>query len=164
MRNIAYRANYRYAVDCMSKIRNVTTSAAVLGQILATLRSTKGLKQSDLAAAVGIGPSSWSRIEKGDSAISIDQLRTAAKVLGKSVGEIIDIAEAAEEKATRKGVEVSNSAVKGAAASIGAGAIAGGLGMAATGAAVGSVVPVFGTILGGLIGGALGTILIKDSK
>ena len=105
----------------MGKIRNVTTTAAVLGQVLATLRNVRGLKQCDLASAVGIGPSSWSRIEKGDSAISIDQLRAVAKVLRKSVGEIIGIAEAAEDEARRKGLEVSNSAIKVSAAGIGGG-------------------------------------------
>lgn len=92
----------------MTQIRNVTTSAAVLGQTIASARHIKGLKQSDIGAALGLGASSWSRIEKGDSAITYEQLRMVARLLEMSVGEIDEIVVAGEKEAVRRGMDIDN--------------------------------------------------------
>lgn len=90
----------------MAEINAVTTTGAVLGAVIASLRNTAGLKQSDLGEIAGVGPSTWSRIEKGESGLSIDQLRLIARALGYTPGEILNMAEAAEVEAQAKGIEV----------------------------------------------------------
>lgn len=136
----------------MANFDAVTTSGAILGSVLVTLRTQKGVKQADLAAAVGIGPSTWSRIEKGESSLSIDQLRKAAKALSITPGEILELIEKAEEQVTDHGIriETSTASLTPSTSGVAAGSVG-----AAAGAALGSVVPIVGTALGAVIGGAL---------
>lgn len=89
----------------MSEMKTVTTYAALLGAVLGTLRSGAELKQSDLAEAVGIGPSTWSRIEKGESSLSTDQLKLAADALGIPPARILEMVELAEKFTSEKGIE-----------------------------------------------------------
>ena len=129
----------------MSEISAVTTTGAVLGAVLANLRSAADLKQSDLADAVGVGPSTWSRIEKGESGLSIDQLRLVARALGYTPGQILEMAEAAESEATEKGIQVQPLGTSIASiASIGVGATS-----------IGAVIPVLGNVLGTFIGASI---------
>lgn len=90
----------------MAEINAVTTSDAVLGQVLAKLRADKGLKQSDVANALGIGASTLSRIEKGESGLSTAQLRLAAKALSVTPQQILDMAEAAEKVVESQGIRI----------------------------------------------------------
>lgn len=128
----------------MNELNAVTTSGAVLGAVLVKLRTLQGMKQGDLAVAVGVGASTWSRIEKGESGLSIDQLRLAAKALGQTAGRILEMAEAAEQEAIKKGINVEPLGTSSKAFT-----------NAALGAGMGGVIPVLGTVLGGLIGGAI---------
>ncbi len=163
----------------MADMEMFTTSSAVLGQILAKLRSDAGKKQNEFANEIDVGASTWSRIENGESGLSIDQLRRAAKALGVSPGEILDLAETAERELEAKGVRVdtAGSAKKKAreedarsadenrfddfksvlgTASVGA--------SAAMGAALGSAVPIVGTTLGAMLGGALGLYMQRRNE
>jgi len=126
----------------MSEISAVTTTGAVLGAVLANLRGAADLKQSDLADAVGVGPSTWSRIEKGESGLSIDQLRLVARALGYTPGQILEMAEAAESEATKKGIQVQPLGTS--IASIGV-----------SGVSIGAVIPVLGNVLGTFIGASI---------
>lgn len=145
----------------MANFDAVTTSGAVLGAILVKLRTEKGMKQSDLAAAVGIGASTWSRIEKGESGLSIEQLRVAAKALSVTPGRIFEMLGAAEDEVANHGVriETANWSSKAALSTVRSGAA----GIAA-GVALGSVIPIVGTALGAMIGGALAAYLKDDDK
>jgi len=132
----------------MSELNAATTSAAVLGAVLAKLRTLKGMKQADLAEAVKVGASTWSRVEKGESGLSIDQLRLVAKALGQTPGRILEIAEAAEQEAIKKGINLEP------------------LGTSTkvfTAASLTSLIPVFGNVLGGLIGGVIASY-VKEKK
>lgn len=141
----------------MANIETVTTSGAILGQVIVKLRALSGLKQNELADAVGISPSTWSRIEKGDSGLSIDQLRATAKALGVSAALILEMVEESEKEVTARGIEVKPTWVVGAASGIAVSAVAG--------SALGSaVLPVIGTALGGLIGGVVGALANKTTK
>jgi len=128
----------------------VTTSNAVLGAVLAKLRSLQGLKQIDLAEAVGVGTSTWSRVEKGEGDLSIDQLRLAAKALGSTASQIIEIAEAAEMEAIKSGISMKP------------------LGTSAKtllNVSFSSFIPILGNVLGGVIGGAVTKYMNEmDSK
>ena len=93
----------------MANIDAVTTFPAVLGAVLVKLRTEKGMKQGDLAAAIGLGASTWSRIEKGDSGLSIDQLRLVAKALDVTPGLILEMVEASEKEVSACGVRIEPS-------------------------------------------------------
>ena len=67
----------------MSKVPfAVVAYPALVGAVLAGVRKSRKLSQSQLADAVGVGVSTWSRIESGESALSIEQLAAAADGLG----------------------------------------------------------------------------------
>lgn len=137
----------------MAKVEAVTTTAAVLGAVLATIRNEAGLKQSDVADHVGIGASTWSRIEKGESTISVEQLKLAAKALAVTPSYILGMAEIAEKDIALRGVRIEDttSPTKFSIGRVAAGA--------AGGAALGTVIPVFGTALGLLVGATIGHLL-----
>ena len=136
----------------MGELKNVTTYGAILGAVIANLRTAKQLKQSDMAAAVGVGPSTWSRLEKGESPLTVDQLRLASTALGESPSKIIDLAEVAVNEMVRKGVIIDSSGeydIFRSGAAIGA----------TVGITAGSVIPVVGTVLGAVIGAVLGSYM-----
>jgi len=119
------------------------------------------MKQGDLAAAVGIGASTWSRIEKGESGLSIEQLRLAAKALSVTPAHILEMLEKAEEEVVSHGVRIDteNFSSKNISSSV-----SDGLAGIAAGAALGSVIPIIGTALGAMIGGVLANYLKDDDK
>ena len=65
-----------------------TTYQTVLGRLIAMKRRHRQMDQEELAQHVGVSSSTWSRIEAGLSALSIDQLAKAAEKLGSPVGEL----------------------------------------------------------------------------
>lgn len=65
-----------------------TTYQTVLGRLIALKRRQRGMDQAELAEHVGVSNSTWSRIEAGLSALSIDQLAKAAEKLETPVGEL----------------------------------------------------------------------------
>jgi transcriptional regulator with XRE-family HTH domain len=65
------------------------TYTALLGQILQHHRQRLGLQQSDVAAVLGILQPAYSRIEKGDTSITVAQLRIVARRLGMAPAQIL---------------------------------------------------------------------------
>lgn len=61
----------------------------LLGQIIQSHRARLNLHQSDVAAAIGLSQSAYSRIESGDTAMSISQLRAAARSLGLRPSDLL---------------------------------------------------------------------------
>ena len=111
----------------------ITTYSAIVGQVLANLRQERDVKQGELAAAVNIGQSTWSRIEKGEVAISIDQLARAAAALGINPSDILlwadqVVASFTEEKhgtvLTDKPAEIKKNGIGAGTLLLGAGALA----------------------------------------
>lgn len=84
------------------------TYTALLGQILQHHRQRLGLQQSDVAAALGILQPAYSRIEKGDTSITVAQLRIVARRLGMKPGQIIFDAEQWAQNLQRQGVTVTD--------------------------------------------------------
>lgn len=84
-----------------------STYAAVVGAVITQVRNETGVSQADLARAVGIGQPAWSRIEKGESALTIDQLARAAKKLGRTPGQILDLADNTAHTMEQQKLEVS---------------------------------------------------------
>lgn len=154
----------------MSEVKAVTTYAALLGAVFAQLRAAKGMKQGELAEAVGIGASTWSRIEKGESSLSTEQLMLAARALRVSPMKVFEIAEEASREAAKFGIAVELSArqagSKGAAGSEEGnplGAMFSGLTTAGVAKGLGFVIPVVGQLLGGLVGTIVARALTKES-
>ena len=71
-----------------SLMKPETTYQTVLGRLIAMKRRQNQMDQDELARHVGVSSSTWSRIEAGLSALSIDQLAKAAAKLGTPVGEL----------------------------------------------------------------------------
>jgi len=131
-------------------LQNVTTHQAVLGAVIARLRSDSGLKQTDLAEALGITPSAYSRLEKGESAMSTEQLRLLAERLKVSASHILELTdEASAALSDDSGVTVKS--LSREAWTAGA--------MVAAG-----FMPIAGAVLGALVGNLLQKHLAKDKK
>ncbi len=79
----------------MARPNAFTTYPALVGSILATLRKQEDppLTQQQVADAVGVSVSTWSRIETGETALTVEQLAMAASTLGTSPGAILGAAD-----------------------------------------------------------------------
>jgi transcriptional regulator with XRE-family HTH domain len=65
------------------------TYSAVLGFVLSNLRKERGIEQGDMAIRMGLTQASYSRLEGGKSAFSVDQMYQAAEALDLSALTII---------------------------------------------------------------------------
>lgn len=114
-----------------------TSYPALVGAVLGNLREERRLKQVDLAAQVGLAGSTWSRIENGSSALTIDQLAQVAEALSIRPGEILRHADAAQDAACERKVRVQPARISNddafglGLAVIGAAALAAFIGVAA---------------------------------
>lgn len=84
-----------------------STYSAVIGTVIAKSREAAGISQVDLATTVGIGQPAWSRIEKGESVLTIDQLARAAKALTTSPSELVHMADLTVTEMEEQGLKVS---------------------------------------------------------
>lgn len=91
-------------------ITPATTFPAIIGRLLAVQRDRLNLDQATVAAAVGVTQPTWSRIERGESAISVDQLRRACNRLGLVPGQLLNQADSAKAQLERQGISVVESA------------------------------------------------------
>lgn len=71
----------------------VTTYPEIVGCVLTLLRKELKATQSTIAEAVGVGVSTWSRIENGESALTVEQLALAAQALDVTPGLILQLAD-----------------------------------------------------------------------
>ena len=84
-----------------------TTYQAIVGSVLVGIRKELGVEQSALAKAVGVNQSTWSRIERGESALSIEQLFLAANHLQIKPSIVIRNSEKAVQSLRSQKVVVS---------------------------------------------------------
>lgn len=83
-----------------------TSYPAVVGSVLVKLRNQLGVHQGDLAQAVGVTQATWSRIENGSSALTIEQMGMAAPRLNMLPSQILVLADQAVEQLRKRGVHV----------------------------------------------------------
>jgi transcriptional regulator with XRE-family HTH domain len=83
-----------------------TTYPAIVGKVLADLRVRQGMAQKDMASAVGVTQANWSRIESGQTSVTLEHLRSAAKVLAIPPAQILAIADQTEIEASVQGVAI----------------------------------------------------------
>ena len=84
-----------------------TTYQAIVGSVLVGIRKEHDVEQSALAKAVGVNQSTWSRIERGESALSIEQLFLAANHLQIKPSIVIHNSEKAVQSLRSQKVVVS---------------------------------------------------------
>ncbi len=89
-------------------LRPETTYSAIVGRVLAMQRQKCQLEQANLASALGITQSTWSRIESGESALTVEQLGLAAGALGTSPAEILRSVDHAVAGLRQRGVNVQH--------------------------------------------------------
>lgn len=129
-------------------MKSETTYQAVLGRLIAQKRQQKQIDQGEIAKAVGVSRSTWSRIEAGESALNMDQLAKAANKLDMSVGALMVEADDVAGKLREQDVEVLDSRDQTSASKVGKKA-------AATVAFLG------GAVLGGIVAAIMAS---KDSE
>ena len=61
----------------------------MLSENIKAIRERKGIKQSEMARALGIEPTNYPRIEKRDKRLTVDMLERIAAALGVSMVELL---------------------------------------------------------------------------
>ncbi len=142
--------------------RMATTSNAVLGHLLALIRRRRHLTQAQVAEALGLAGSTWSRVEKGETPITVEQLRVVADKLDVDAATLLVLARQAEEALKGSGFLVGGG--------FAAGAVSGQAQLGLTGLTAvsrgatglwGGILPLVGTALGAFLGSNLGSALEK---
>ena len=95
------------------------TYASVVGQVVERLRKQRRITQGDLAEALGITQSAYSRLEQGYSALNVIQLGQVAAQLGTTTPEILEEADQMAKRLRQAGVEVTADKIPAAAIVIG---------------------------------------------
>lgn len=121
----------------MTETKFLTTYEGVVSQTVVKLREERGISQAAFAEQVGLSPSTWSRIESGDSGLSLDQLKKAAEILSFQPHQLLEIADRVIEESPQLEV-VGKKKEMLAAMSVAAGAAA--------------MVPISGVLLGSIVG------------
>ncbi|WP_038246508.1 helix-turn-helix domain-containing protein [Ghiorsea bivora] len=68
---------------------STVTFRAMLGNCLKNIRQLKHIEQAYIASHVGISQSTWSKIERGESSISVSQLVQAARLFNIQPSDIL---------------------------------------------------------------------------
>lgn len=89
-----------------------TTIPMVFGQAIVIYRKKMNLTQKDLAEALGVGVANISKIEAGDTVISIEQLFIICLLFKEKTSDLFSKFENALKNLNESGVLVSNSKVK----------------------------------------------------
>ena len=98
------------------------TYPTLVGKVLEQQRRRLGIKQSDLAAALKMSQSAYSRLESGDSIVNLAQLHIIAPQLRMSPSEVLASADRYATHLRQQGVDVvSEKPVNPAAVAIGLG-------------------------------------------
>ncbi len=117
-----------------------TTYQAIVGTILINMRQQFQIEQAFIAQGVGVTPSTWSRVERGESALTVTQLAKAAKALRVKPSVILSSAEQAREQLERQGVIVRyDKIIKQPSQNSGHDKTDSGVGYAVAGAALGAL-------------------------
>lgn len=91
-----------------SLVKPAIPYAAVVGRVVQQHRELRGMKQADLAGILGITQSAYSRIEKGQTPMTITQLGQVASHLGLAPGDILRRVDQLTVQLRAQGVEVTN--------------------------------------------------------
>lgn len=87
----------------------VVSFPAVVGAVLLARRREQGVSQAEMASAVGVNVSTWSRVENGDSALTLEQLALAAAALKTRPSSVLLAAETKLEELAARGIALETS-------------------------------------------------------
>lgn len=87
-------------------VKPVLPYSVLVGKIIEKLRRERELTQSQMAERLQIGQSAYSRLEAGQSAMTLPQLRKVARVMDMSPHQIMEKTEQAAQRLRAQGVEV----------------------------------------------------------
>jgi transcriptional regulator with XRE-family HTH domain len=81
----------------------------IVGQVIRGRREMQGINLLAMAESMALAtPSGWSRVETGDTAMTLAQLRKAAKKLGMEPADIVQQADALASQLEASGVVVND--------------------------------------------------------
>lgn len=83
-----------------------TSYPAIVGKLLENLRRERNLKQQDVASMLGLTQSAWSRIERGQSGLSMDLMVRVCDLLGTSPHILLGDADKARAGLMAQGIKV----------------------------------------------------------
>lgn len=83
------------------------TYAYLVGRVIGKLRTDAAMDQGELATAVGISQSTWSKVERGRSALTVEQLARCADAIGIVPSVLLARVEDAVRRAQERGIVVS---------------------------------------------------------
>lgn len=86
----------------------VVPYSALIGGVVQNQRKFLDLQQGDIAQQLGLSQSAYSRIESGDTAMSVTQLRQIAALIGTNAQRILDQADKIAMQLRSQGVPVSH--------------------------------------------------------
>jgi transcriptional regulator with XRE-family HTH domain len=86
-------------------IQKVTYSA-ILGVVLTNLRKQQSIEQGTMAEAMGLSQASYSRLEAGKSAFSIDQMYQAADALNVDTLKVVEEIQKYKRNLEASGIKV----------------------------------------------------------
>lgn len=84
-----------------------TNYPTLIGALIGQMRKDQGISQADFATRIGIGQPTWSKIEKGTSGLSFEQLVRAAELLDTRASELVRRAEDLAADLERQNVTVN---------------------------------------------------------
>lgn len=87
-------------------MQSETSYPAVIGRILEHERKKLGFDQGDVANKLGLTQSAWSRIERGQSGLSMEHLIKISEILNTKPHKIIANADQASEQLEHDGITV----------------------------------------------------------
>ena len=106
----------------MSQVPPVVPYPVLVGQIIQARRNQMGLHQNQIANAIGLSRSAYSRIESGDTSMTLSQLRPVARALGLAPSQLLTEADNYARRLEANGVSIPDvKAVNPAALLIGLG-------------------------------------------
>lgn len=88
-----------------------TSYPAIIGRIIEFKRKQQGLDQQALADQLDITQSAWSRIERGQSGVSMPQLVRISEILNTKPYKIIEEADHAADSLNAQGVKVHSNII-----------------------------------------------------
>ena len=89
-------------------VKIAITVSALYASIIKECRTVQGISQAKIAESVGVSPSMWSRIEGGDSPLTVEYLRAAADAMSVKISRICLLAEHIEEDILpEKGISIA---------------------------------------------------------
>ncbi len=89
-----------------STVKPKITYDELLGRVIEHRRRQLGVLQAPIAEALEVTQSAYSRLEKGQSAMSVSQLRTVASHVGTSSAGLLDEVERYADQFRRQGGEI----------------------------------------------------------